>query len=199
MALPVIPLTVRAAVRGLNTVGRPWVNVWHFRKTSGSVDATALAALDAELFKLYVGSAYAGAGNQPIKQYWPAGCVVQDATYTPLDGSAASTLVSWTGAGADAGGHLPPECAVVLSLRTGFRGRRFRGRIYLPVGTQSQANSGLVIAAYRSGVPGNYTAFRTALTAANWEHVVASYVGAFATPVASVLIDSKFDVQRRRK
>lgn len=199
MPLPTIALTVRAAARGICPSGKQWVNVWHFRKTSGSIDAAALMALDAELFKLYNGPAYAGAGNRYLKFYWTTATLLQDATYTPLDGSSASTLVSWTGAGTDAGALIPAEVAYVLSFRTGLRGARHRGRVYIAGGDVNSLASGLILDTYRSGVVSNYAAFITAITAANWQHVVASYKFAQATTVTSVLMDAKPDVQRRRK
>lgn len=210
MPLPVINNVVRVAVRGTTQQGSPWVNVLHFRKTSGAIDDAALTALNTELNKLYGGPAYSGS------TYWLLfNCnqytLCYDATYTRLDGTSASVIKALTAAGSGTSNSMPPEVSVCVTLRTATRGRRYRGRLYLPPFVASAANpNGSVVGSSMTGIVAQFAGFRTALTGINWEQVIASYGKGslngqpvtwtpFATAVTDVSVDAYFDVQRRRK
>lgn len=199
MVLPVIANTVRVAVRGHSTSGQAWVNVLHFRKTSGSVDAAAITALDTEVQKLYGGASYGGGGVNLLNNT-PATTYILDVTYTPLDGSSASTVKSSSAIGSGATDLLPGEAAPIMSLRTASRGRRNRGRFYLPA---LHEGSNDIIGGVSAGVVTAYTAqmtgFLAALTGINWQMVVASYVGSTATTVTTALLRTYFGSQKRRR
>src|SRR4029453_13582565 len=64
-------------------------------------------------------------------------------------GTAASYESSFTAvSGADTGDPLPPQCASVFSLRTGLKGRSYRGRFFLPATSETNQANGAVIGAY---------------------------------------------------
>lgn len=181
------------------TNGQTFVNVLHFKKTSGSIDAAALTALNTELTKLYGGASYGGGGVNLLNNC-PAATVTLDVTYTPLDGSAASTVLAIAATGSGTTDLLPGETCPIITLRTALRGRSFRGRVYLPAQHDtSQSSTGAVgtgvITAYNAQLAG----FITALTAINWQWVVASYLLSQATPVTTALLRNYYAVQRRRR
>src|SRR5215212_279211 len=108
MPLPVIAATVRAAVLGAMGGGSgSWVNVHHFRKTSGVIDFTALNALNTEIQKLYAGPAYAG--GLALLASCNASTILISGTYTPLDGSSVSSTISMAGGGSGVVESLPHE------------------------------------------------------------------------------------------
>lgn len=200
MPLPVINNVVRVAVAGLMGGGAGhWVNVHHFLKTSGAIDTTALFALNAEIERLYAGTPYTS--GLALLASCNSGTILQSCTYTPLDGSSASTVLVVSGGGSGSVESLPHEVAEVCTHRTALRGRRYRGRTYLPPVTESNTDgSGRLGGTVVSGWGFQWIGFRAGLVANNWQHVVASYLApAVGTPVTSTTIDSVFDVQRRRK
>jgi hypothetical protein len=130
--------------------------------------------------------------------------------YTPLDGGG----IGWSYPRSLAGTKttaIPSECAAVLTLLTAKRGRRYRGRIYLPAVDQGSINvDGTIVATATAGIVQQWNGLATAAAAAQWTPVVASYGHGtlhgqptqwtpFATPVTLVRMDSVMDVQRRRK
>lgn len=97
------------------------------------------------------------------------------------------------------GGHLPNQVAIVLTLRTGIAGRRHRGRMYLPMTGLTMAADGQVA---QTDLATQTDAW--ALAFSDWNAadtpkiVVVSQVGTAYTPVTSVTMDSRADVQRSR-
>jgi len=181
------------------TNGQTFVNVLHFKKTSGSIDAAAITALNTELTKLYGGAAYSG-GAVPMLNNCPAATQTLDVTYTPLDGSSASTVLALAATGSGTTDLLPGETCPIITLRTAIRGRSYRGRVYLPAQHDtSQTSSGGVatgvIVAYNLQLAG----FLAALTGINWQWVVASYLLSQATPVTAALLRNYYAAQRRRR
>jgi len=107
---------------------------------------------------------------------------------------------------------LPAEVAHVLSLRTAYRGRRYRGRLYLPAMTTGTTDvNGNLTGAKITSILAQWNAMVAELAPKQWSIVVASYGKSvhsngtittwtpFATDITSATMDSKPDVQRRRK
>lgn len=92
---------------------------------------------------------------------------------------------------------LPLQTCMVASLRTGFAGRRSRGRMYLPwikgLLTTHQSNATL-INQVATGVKTFFDAVNA--LAATGEVCVLSQVVGVTTPVTSVVVDSRPDIQR---
>jgi len=183
------------------------VNVLHFRFQGGAATPTAsdITALHAKVERCYKGTAY-GAGAA-VSVAMPNSSGFTDVTYTPLDGSGISRVYSIAGAAANSNLTLPAEVTWVLTLRTDVRGRRYRGRLYLPTFTTAHLAAGGVLASSTAtATVTQFEGFRTDLTAINFAWVVASYGKSpkaawtpFATDITAVTMNPVADVQRRRK
>jgi len=98
------------------------------------------------------------------------------------------------------------NAAIVVSLRTNFTGRSFRGRFYmggLPVDVFQNAQN--ITSGQAATIAGWFEDFIDALAAINMTLVVVSNfaagvvrVVALATEIISVIVDTKVDSQRRR-
>lgn len=199
MPLPVIVDVVRAAVRGTCPSGQRWINVHHLRKIAGAPWlAGDFTTIDPLLRRLYSGAAF-GAGIP-----WMSSCVaavtLDDISYTPLDGTSPTSVITAGLAGGAAGTSLPSEVAAVLTLRTNLRGRSHRGRVYLPpVSTGTVSAGGIIPAANVTGEVAQAGGMSTALVAAGYWPCVASYLLHTSSDITSYTMDNRFDVQRGRK
>lgn len=111
---------------------------------------------------------------------------------------AESTFASGVGTGA--AGSLPLQLAVCASLRTDRPGRRYRGRLFLPINNATLTDHQLSDTQtdnIATSIAAHFTRVNANTTIVGAVSVV-SVVGGFATPVASVIVDSRLDVQRRR-
>jgi hypothetical protein len=94
---------------------------------------------------------------------------------------------------------MPNQVAIVVTLQTGFSGRRNRGRYYLPCTRLATLNLGQIPSTTVTAVALNAKAFLDAVNSAVGQPVsVLSQVAGSAKPVTGVRVDSKFDIQRRR-
>lgn len=207
--LPTIANTYRVTVQGTQANSGVFANVMHVRwKGAGSPSPSDITTLDTSLIRLWAGTDYSS--GHPWLYYCPAGTHLVQATYLPLNGTGLAYTVAHANAGAGAGNMLPAECAPVLTLRTDYRGRRYRGRMFLPAPVVSATSSdGTLTASLITAIIAQWNGMVTAIVA-NWEPVVASYGHSmtkagpvswspFATPVTSATMDVFVDVQRRRK
>lgn len=196
MPLPVIADTLRATIRGTTPDSDQWVNVLHFRKTGALTYPAAIAILDPLLLAHYQTNAGAG---QAWRTNAPTTAAIVDFAYTPLDGSTATTIIPHALAGVNAGAVLPGSVAYAITLRTGQRGRSFRGRCYWgPFTTNFVAATGRTSNTFATAVATQWNNFLTNLTGSGVSLVVASYSLALATDVASCSTDTRLDSQRRR-
>jgi hypothetical protein len=211
--LPTIAGTVRSTWRGTNVAGQQWCNVMHFRYAAGasSPGTTEMTALDAKLVRLYSGTAYSSGIT------WLSRCTSNtrliDATYYVLNGSSVPLVIPHSLAGTGAAStEQGAQNAHVLTLRTAFRGRRYRGRIYLPAVSTAfmVGTSGTLDATTQAGFLAQANGLLTDLASIQWEWGVASYgLGTlngqlntwtpFFTPISTFSMDLVPDVQRRRK
>lgn len=105
-------------------------------------------------------------------------------------------------AGTAATGQLPPQCATVVSLRTGAAGRANRGRTYFPA--FAAANLSGNTGQWNSTVPGTlanaYKAFLDGVNSLspNPVPIVMSLSQGAKVPLVTVEVDSRVDTQRRR-
>lgn len=147
-----------------------------------------------------------GAGG--IKAQFSAGVIltnVQTRVVNSSTGRVQSTAqAAYTRAGTSGGNPLPAEVSVVLSLRTGFSGASFRGRLYLPPPTISANNSNGRLDTTAQGVL--VTSLAAAMVAMNADVtygtadvVVWSRKLLIPTVVVSIDMGDVFDAQRRRR
>jgi len=179
--------------------GQRWVNVVHVEKIAGPPFLAAdVNNVQPILVRLWRGAAY-GAG-QAWLDYCNTGLTIDDMTYTPLDGTSPSIVNTVALAGISAAISAPSEVAHVLTLRTLTRGRRYRGRIYFPAPiVTAYAAGGILVGTAVIAIGVQAAAMQTALIAAGYRMVVASYLGGFATLITSFTMDNKADVIRGRK
>jgi hypothetical protein len=211
--LPTIAGTVRATWRGTNIAGQQWANVMHFRYAGGASNpgTTEIAALDAKVVRLYSGAAYST--GSPWLTNCPSNTALIDATYYVLNGTSVPQVIPHVAVGiAGASTNQPAELAHVLTLRTDYRGRRYRGRVYFPaLSTLSMAGAtGTVTPSIVNNFLTQANGLRVDLASIQWSWVVASYgLGSlngqpvtwtpFATDITTLSMDAVPDVQRRRK
>lgn len=109
--------------------------------------------------------------------------------------------------GTRAGAQLPNNCALVITKRTIFRGRSYRGRIYFGPLVEADVTNNAVSGAYVTSLVTNLSGLIT-ITDANSEvhrmQVLSRYtnknprIEAVATPVLGFTCDGILDSQRRR-
>jgi hypothetical protein len=211
MPLPVIAGAARVAVRGTTVRGTKWVNILHFRYAAGaSAPGTSeYDALDIKLRKLYAASPYVASGQ--IASLMHTTSKIDEVQYTALNGVGMTYIKTWAIAGLDAQDALPPGNSMVVSLRTAVRGKRYRGRVYLPPACEDANVLGVINSTFITNLVGNWTAFLADLPSIMWTQVVASYGSSgkkkdgttetwtpFCSDVVSVACDNRWDVQRRR-
>lgn len=213
MSLPTIAGTVRVAVRGHTAYGTRWVNVLHLKRISGSPSTADFPAIVTLLNQLYGGATFGG-GGAALLSACNASTGVDDYTFTSLDSSLASAVLSASAAGTGAASSLPAEVAEVITLRTNTRGRRYRGRIFLPPMTATNiVANGTLATSLATSLPAQCGGFQTAIGALGTPYTwgVASYgrsvnragVVTTWTPMFNTINSWSFDliadVQRRRK
>jgi hypothetical protein len=206
--LPTISGIHRVAFSWRASASGPYAaNVMHFH--SASVDPDGLkTALDANV----------------STAMWLAVAtttVCYQLTITPLDGSSATRLYAVTGskwAGNNVSSSIIPASSVVVSLKTAQRGRRYRGRLYIPFAIEEVVQGGSVTGSV-SAAQAAWDAFRTAMATASYPIHVASYGRSlvktgghggpitytpvswspFSTPVTSTTVEQVLGTQRRRQ
>jgi len=213
VALPTIPGVVRVTVRGTTSNGTKWENTLHLKKGTGDPATADYPALVTELNRLYGGATYGG-GSANLLSACNNTTSALDYTFTSLAAPIASPVLAATAAGTGVVNSLPPEVAEVISLRTGSRGKRYRGRIYLPPMTINQVlTTGNLASSLATSLPLHCAGFQTAIQALGTPYAwhVASYGRSvlkngtvstwtpFTTLITSWSFDLQPDVQRRRK
>lgn len=118
MALPVISGVVRCEIRQTLQGLHPCVNVIHVKHTTASVDDVLTEVL--------------AAWGEAILPYQSTGMVLNGGKAVTMEASPVAAEVTGLDApGAVAVEPTTPATAAVFQLRTGFYGRRYRGRLYL--------------------------------------------------------------------
>jgi hypothetical protein len=196
--------------------GSAWTNVLHFRFNDGLAPSVAdITNLDASLIRFYSGGSY-GTGTAWLS-FCNTAVSLADITYYILDGTSPAQIITHNVNGTvSAVDSLPSEVAAVLTLRTNVRGRRYRGRVFLPAPVKNNIGAnGNFIASQATQCYAQWDGMVTALAPQHWKPVIASYgysllkSGAVSTwapfatdlasPPASRSMDAKPDVQRGRK
>lgn len=186
--LPVITNVYRTALLWGNAAGGNPVNVLHFRGSPGSA-AGLYTALDANV-------------TSGMWAFTTTNLAINTVAITPLDGTTATVLNATGGPAKWAGstvGDSVPAAAPVLSFRTAKRGPSYRGRIYLPGLVENGQTDGVLQGATKALLLAAWVTFRTAIAAAGYPLVVASYVHSTAELVTSQDMNSRYGIVRRRQ
>ena len=205
--LPSITNVFRVAFNWVHTNGQTAANVMHFRAPSLNTGGVA-TAIDTNV----------------TANMWAMASLnahVESLSITPLDGTGATlpypvTGSKWAGT-VSASIDFVPDAACVVSLRTAKRGRRYRGRVYIPFQCESQIANG-VITGSLTVTANDWTAFLANMATASCRLVVATYghglvktPGVYppaytettwspdATDVATAVVESILGTQRRRQ
>lgn len=113
------------------------------------------------------------------------------------NGAGATTGVALVGT--DAADPLPPQTALVVSLKTAIRTRAGRGRMYLPPFGTDQIDAGRVPAATVTAVKNAAAALVNDLQATGYTPVI-YHRGPHTTDVINqVIVGDVYDTQRRRR
>lgn len=114
---------------------------------------------------------------------------------------AVSYTESGTGTRVPTGDALPPQCACVLDLLTGFTGRRGRGREFIGMTYEQDQAGGIYNSAYRTIVDNYGNTLRTTFVSGTavaelgiWTHVNNSFIA-----VTSTVAKAPVYTQRRRR
>jgi hypothetical protein len=212
MPLPILPGVARVSASGPINGGGRWQNTWHVRNSSLiDFDPAGIAAANAIFQQFYIGPAL-GLGL-PYLDFCNSLTTCDNIAWTPLNGISGAVIIPVTGTHVDTNQSLPAECSPVLTLRTTERGRQNRGRIYLPAMNAVFLDvHGRIPAAVIDYIKIQAMAVQAALVTGGASLGVGSYgpykdpttglpvlTGAHFTPLATVTMDDKMDVQRGRK
>ncbi len=136
-------------------------------------------------------------------------CTLNSATVYDMSSDSAPVYTSTNGLPVTGSGNAdgtPSQTALVVSHRTGLRGRSFRGRSYMPGLDESYVVDGLITAAVQAAWLSNFEDFIDGIEATTgWTHVVSSRqsngvdrpVG-LNTPVTEYIVTQAVRTQRRR-
>jgi hypothetical protein len=211
MPLPVIAGVARCTLAGSIQGGGRWANTWHARRVDlGGVDTGEAASLTAVMTAFYAALVIPSVCG---------GTTIDSVDVTPLDGTSGAFHFGPGLVGSSGGSAAPPEVAEVITIRTAFRGRRARGRVFLPALTAGAFDTvGHIGAGYLTAVSVEGALMMGAANVAGWEIGVASYGKSrrwnrtttpatfvettwdpFFTPATSLTMDNRADVVRARK
>lgn len=187
-ALPVIANVYRTALIWSDGAGSDAVNVLHFRGAPGSA-AGLYTAIEANV----TANMWAQTSSTTF---------IREVAITPLDGSTATlvnnpvTAAKWSGQSTSSG---IPQSANIIKLRTAKRGASYRGRIFLPWVTETAQAFGILDSTSVTTQTATWVTFRTAVAAAGYTLVVASYKLATAELVVTATSELYTGTQRRRQ
>lgn len=213
MPLPVINGALRIAASGNCSNGPRWVNTWHVKNRSGvNFTQSAIQAMHEIFRQLYIGPDL-GAGSA-IRAFMVNTSDIDDFAYTPLDGTSGAFHFTEQSSGAGVSSAMPSEVSMVVTVRTADRGRRNRGRVYLPpFGTGAFESNGLFNSGAAAAIIAQINAIQDAVDTGGADLGVLSagpYKGVTPdspeeaalqhfTPAIAFTMDLVPDVQRRRK
>jgi len=169
------------------------------------VTSSAATAAVAQSWSLALTEAWSGAGT-------PTGAL--NAAYSTgvrIDTATASLLTQTSGqqtaradvavnlVGTSAEDSLPPQIAIVVSLRTELANRAGRGRFYLPSPATNAVTAGRLTTAIQQNVVNAMTRMFASLDSAGITPILFSRTTFQNTTVTSFNVGDVFDTQRRRR
>jgi len=182
MPLPVISDVFRVTLNWGPAHGLSPRNVLHFEAASGDEVALATTLTDNFTDSMW----------QPVMQDW----AFSSLDIIKLDGVSATVTVPIDPQGSLTSGDWIPNEAVIVSLHTGVRGPKGRGRVYLGPIAESVQNGGLYTSV--SSLTTAWSDFANAMSTDGKPWVVASYAHAEAHQVTSLHVPGLVGSQRRR-
>lgn len=197
MAFIPAPRTVRVAIT-TQASGRPLVTVFNFQKSVGSVTAPDVALVAAHVSNWWATQLKPQMSNEVAGVNVKADDISIANSFSFTDSIINGQL------GAVASPIVPLNAAIVISWRTGFRGRSYRGRTYHAGLMEVYTVGNFVDVAYANSLQARYDDLRIN-PPAGFGMVIASYQAnkaprsiAELTPVISSDANNRIDSQRRR-
>jgi len=190
---PVIPNWVRVIVKLAHEGNTMIIGVDWKPNAAGPYTGVQLSDLLVHYWTNFGGALLAG-----LNASWSVAAL--EATDRSVVGGAFASYVPSGAVGTGSGDALPANCALCVSKRTGFSGRRNHGRLYFPGMGDINATGSTATPAY-STVVGNFASILLGLGGPP------SLFGKWAIPsvrdlamktITSVVIDQIVDSQRRR-
>lgn len=165
------------------------------------LNATATEASDVATD---VGAAWESQFAAQAAASWPDSTLWSTCYVSKVDLSTGVVLstaqVDVTGVAGDSGNSLPPQCAIVCTLRTNLSGRSHRGRFYLPpAATGVVTNLGRLNSTAQANMADALQDFMTTVLGAGHTPVVYSRVLHATTVITALDVGDVFDTQRRRR
>lgn len=182
------------AHRGVPVPGEQFSHsLWVTSSLTSAADlATAAAA--------HWASAFASAADTywPDSTQWTSVHVSRVVEATGIvDATADASIVAVAG---DSGNALPPQCAIVCTMRTALAGRSHRGRFYLPgPATGAVTNVGALDSTAQGVIADALQAYMVDLIADTYFPAVYSRTLHTHTVCSSMDVGNVFDTQRRRR
>jgi len=175
---------------------------WNFG-LHGSSSASVAAVADSWAAALT--EAWSGTGTPAgaLQTYYPEEVVLGTATAAALSATTGQQLaradVDVNLPGTSVAEMLPPQCAVVVSLRTPVANRTGRGRFYLPAPAVNAVAAGLIAPAAQQDFVDAMTRLFASLDAAAFTPQLFSRSTFILTTIDAFNIGNVFDTQRRRR
>ena len=176
-----------------------------FTFTLSAFNAAGTVAGAAAAWSTAIGLLWNGVATptDSIKQLIPttSGIDVTSATeIDPLTGKNLGQVVTTqTLVGTDATGPVPPQCAVVVSLRTALFNKAGRGRFYLPAFSTDKVAAGRILTAARDSAAVASQKMIQSLNGAGYTVVVYHRSTKTHDNVVQISVGDVFDTQRRRR
>lgn len=180
--------------------GELWaINVWSTDAGGGNID-DAHAAWTAAAQVIWTDSG-SGTGWGPQCPNSVTLSSVKTASIDPLTWKQASTRIGALAlAGSAAGNLLPPQSAVVVSLRTNLATRAGRGRVYLPAPAVAAAGAtGQLVAAAQNAAATAVQHALQGMATASYQPIIWHRSSHTGSNITSVDVGTVFDTQRRRR
>lgn len=185
--------------------------IWEsgFWLNGGLPSSDSAAALQAELiYNVFLSESDPPVFPELASAFWNSSTNVKGARcYAYPDGGPNATYAGEYLAPSPTAGsktqYLPNQVAMVVTLRTAQSGRSYRGRMYLPCSAGALQTSGsgvgqLTQAPLQALCDDITAAFRDIASSSAGEPCVVSSARSAATPITTVTMDTRLDIQRRR-
>lgn len=196
---------IRCAMNFTYPVGVPNVCVMTYHVNMTGIDSPVDADVDD---CISAGNAWWSAGldgEAALKTFCGANLRLDKTTGQKIQPAPAAAVreIPQGSTGTGVGSSLPPQSAVVISLRSNLAGRSYRGRMYVPGILELQADDGgALLTPYAQGIADSADGFRRhldTLFGGDGELCVYSRKLDHKERVVRVLVGNRVDSQRRRK
>jgi hypothetical protein len=199
--VPIPNDAVRVSMLGVGPGSEQWdVSFWlNGAAPTGAIGANELAVAIREAWKTTARTAHRALISNDMR--WSEFRVYSYPLGGPKAQAIGSALIDTAdGTGSAAVAQQPLQSCIVATLLTGLAGRRFRGRMYLPATGLLMQSTHLLAASdatTQSSAMANFFGAVNALSTVG-NVVVMSQTAGSSTPVTTIRVDNKVDIQRRR-